>query len=146
MILIKIYFERCIYKDTKKKKWEKHFLLPVQNHWRGHRPDMSCKIHFQSPASTQLIPASCLVFRFLFRFSFFSYFYTFTFKNCVQSLPLGIAQKLARCTNALLISMLLKCNQDKRFNFSNAFDISWPFKCLDPSAGLVPVALHLDAA
>lgn len=57
----------------------------------------------------------------------------------VLSLPLGTVLKLARCTNVLLISMLLKCNQNKRFNFSNAFDISWPFKCLDPSAGREPV-------
>lgn len=53
--------------------------------------------------------------------------------------PLGTVLQFARCTNALLISVLLKCNQNKRFNFSNTFDISWPFKCLDPPAGLVPL-------
>lgn len=96
-----------------------YLLVHVEDYWSRPGPDMSCKIHCQDLTLTPLIPSlTCPAFPSLPSFfSLLPYFCAFALLNCVQSLPLGTVLKIACCTNALLISMLLKCNQNKRFIF-----------------------------
>lgn len=115
-----------------------YFSSHVEGYWRGPGLGTSCKTHCQtlflrSSFLPRIAPiASSLSFPSLPLFFCFH-----SSKLCSES-PLGTVLETACCTSTLLISILLKHNQNQRFNFSNAFDTSWPCECLDPPAGPVP--------
>lgn len=117
----KIHLERCICKETRRK-----LRTTLYNMFKTIGGTIGT-MGLVKPTSRALLLHSLFPPGSVFPFLFFP----LPFHALMLSLfrimfrqPLGTVLQFARCTNALLISVLLKCNQNKRFNFSNTFDIS----------------------
>lgn len=115
-----------------------YFSFHVEDYRTGPGLGTSCKTHCQNLFLHSLFLLCLAPADSSLSFPSLSLFFCFHSIKLCSEYPLGTVLWTACCTNALLISMFLKCNQNQRYNFSNAFDTSWPLKCLDPSAGPVP--------
>lgn len=118
-----------------------YFPSHVEGYQRGPGPGASCKSHCQTLFLHSLFLPCIAPIASSFSFPSLSLFFCFYSSKLCSESPPGTVLETACCTSTLLISVLLKHNQNQRFNFSNAFDTSWPCECPDPSAGPVPAHL-----